>query len=427
MSNDVFIIGAFSTTFGKKLEQSYKALVREAYLGVLGDSGLPVAIEPSRGDRSAHDISAAWFSNTTLHRQKCGMGAQILFTPLVREGLFPEHVAMTNVQNACASGSSAMRGAYLDILSGEAELALAIGVEKMIETDRSPAETAAMFDLGIDQFDPEEWRDYYQRAGDEAGKTFVVPPDRSMFMETYAMQAAWHMKTFGTTQHDYAFAAAKAHNYGALNPRAHYRYSATPQAVIEEREISFPLTKPMCSPLSDGAAALLLCSDDYLASLPPEIRDRAVRIRACKTSGGKYRSLSEPGLSYYAARRAYDASGLAPQDIDLAEVHDATSFSEIYQVEMLGFCPEGQGGGFVAEGNTGPGGSIPVNTSGGLVSKGHPIGATGISMIVELCEQLRHESGERQVAGAGLALAESGGGVVGFDEAVCVVTILEKV
>ena len=182
----------------------------------------------------------------------------------------------------------------------------------------------------------------------------------------------------------------------------------------------------MCSPLSDGAAALLLCSGTYLASLPVAVCERAVCIRACKTSGGKYRSLSEPGLSYYAAQRAYEASGLAPRDIDLAEVHDATSFSEIYQVEMLGFCNTGHGGGFVADGNTGPGGVIPVNTSGGLVSKGHPIGATGISMIVELCEQLRSESGDRQVKNATLALAESGGGVVGFDEAVCIVTILEK-
>ena len=142
---------------------------------------------------------------------------------------------------------------------------------------------------------------------------------------------------------------------------------------------------------------------------------------------GKYRKLDEPGLTRAASDKAYKMAGLGPEDIDVAEVHDATSFCEIYQCEMLRFCPEGEGGRFIASGATGPGGKLPVNTSGGLVSKGHPVGATGLSMLAELATQLRGEAGPRQVKGAEIALAENGGGVIGMEEAVASVVILQKV
>ncbi len=144
-------------------------------------------------------------------------------------------------------------------------------------------------------------------------------------------------------------------------------------------------------------------------------------------SGGKYRRLDELGLSHVAARKAFAACGLSPADIDLVELHDACSFSELYQLEMLGFCPVGESGRFVESGATRLGGRLPTNVSGGLVSKGHPIGATGLSMVYEVCEQLRGTAGaQRQVPGARLGLIENGGGVMGFDEAACVVSILEK-
>jgi len=152
----------------------------------------------------------------------------------------------------------------------------------------------------------------------------------------------------------------------------------------------------------------------------------AVRVAGVGFSGGKYRKLDEPGLSRAAADKAYKMAGLGPQDIDVAEVHDATSFCEIYQCEMLRFCPEGEGGKFIESGATGPGGKLPVNTSGGLVSKGHPVGATGLSMLAELAIQLRGEAGPRQVKGAEIALAENGGGVIGMEEAVTAVVILQR-
>jgi acetyl-CoA acetyltransferase len=178
--------------------------------------------------------------------------------------------------------------------------------------------------------------------------------------------------------------------------------------------------------MGDGAAAALVCSEAALANFPAAARARAVRVRATELSGGKYRRLDEPGLSRIAADTAYARAGLSPTDIDLVELHDATSFSEIYQLEMLRFVPEGRGGPFVESGATALGGSLPVNLSGGLVSKGHPVGATGLSMIHEVCLQLRGEAGARQAQGATIGLVENGGGVMGFDEAACAVHILEK-
>ncbi|MBL8382604.1 MAG: thiolase family protein [Burkholderiales bacterium] len=413
---NIYVIGTACTSFGKHADKSFQDLARMAYLEVLADAGL------DRGDL----IEQAWFGN-------CGMGqwgqggirGQVAFTPLVADGLFPERVPMINVEGGCATASFAFHGACKDIASGEARVSLAIGVEKLISPDR-PERVPEIFATAIDQLDRERWLEYYRRAGAEAGKPFETGPGRTVFMDTYAMQAAWHMKRYGTTQRQMASGASKNHHHGSLNPKAQYRFEVSVDEVLADREISFPLTRAMCSPLGDGAAAALLCSEDALADLPAVARARAVRVRACALSGGKYRKLDEPGLSRIAADKAYARSGLTATDFDLAEVHDATSFCEIYQLEMLGFCPVGEGGRLVESGATSLGGRIPVNVSGGLVSKGHPVGATGLSMVYEVAQQLRGEAGARQVRGAQLGVIENGGGVMGFDEAACAVTILEK-
>ncbi|OKO81306.1 thiolase family protein [Bradyrhizobium sp. AS23.2] len=414
---EVYVIGTSCTAFGKKPETGFKELAREAYLGVLLDAG----IEDGR------DIAMAWFGN-------CGMGSfgqrnirgQICFSPLVREKLFPERVPMMNVEGGCATASQAFHGAWKDIASGDSQLSLAIGVEKTFIPD-DPARIQEIFDGGIDRLDPDEWLAYYGDAGRKCGKQFMPGGQRgTIFMDTYAMQATYHMQRYGTTQRHIAAGAAKNHMHGSLNPLAQYRFRLTVDEVLGDREVSYPLTRSMCAPIGDGAAAALVCSRDYLAALPARVRDRAVKVRASTMSGGKYRSLDEPGLSRIAADRAYKMSGLSPSDIDIAEVHDATSFCEIYQAEMLRFCEEGQGGAYVESGATALGGERPINLSGGLVSKGHPIGATGLSMIHELVLQLRGEAGERQAERARIALAENGGGVMGFDEAACAITILEK-
>ena len=301
----------------------------------------------------------------------------------------------------------------------------ALGVEKLVSPD-DPARSAAIFDTGIDQLDTDRWHRYYRDAGAVAGKPFETGPGRTVFMDTYAMQAAWHMKRWGTTQRQIAAGASKNHHHGSLNPKAQYRFEVSVDQVLADRLISFPLTRSMCSPLGDGAAAAILCSHAALGNFPKAAQARAVLIRTSQLAGGKYRRLDEPGLSRIAADKAYAKTGLKPRDMHLAEVHDATSFCEIYQLEMLRLCEDGQGGRMVESGATALGGRLPVNVSGGLVSKGHPVGATGLSMVHEVCQQLRGEAGARQVKGAALGLIENGGGVMGFDEAACAVHILEK-
>ena len=413
---DAWIVGASSTRFERAPEKSYRDLAREAYCAALADAGMET------GDA----IEFGWFSNCGMWVDgQASIRGQILFTPLVRDGLFPERVPMVNVEGGCASAQMALHGAWKDILSGQCGLSLAIGVEKLFNPD-APEDTMAVYRAAIDQLTPEEWRRYYAEAGEEAGKPFEEGPDRTVFMDTYAMQACYHMKAHGTTRRQIAAGAAKNHRNGALNEKAQYSFELSVDDVLNDRPVSWPLTRAMCSPVGDGAAAVLVCSEDFLRGQPQEVQDRAIRIRACELAGGKYRRLDEPGLSHVAAQKAYARAGVDPQDIDVAEVHDATAFCEIYQAEMMGFAEIGRGGELVESGETAIGGRIPVNTSGGLVSKGHPVGATGLSMIYELARQLRGEAGTRQVEGATLALAENGGGVIGFDEAACAVTVLER-
>lgn len=414
---NVYIVGTSSTVFGKRADTSFQDLTREAYLDVLEDCGLGT-------DGSL--IEQAWFGNCGLgYWGQGGIRGQVCFTPLVEEGLFPEYVPIINVEGACATASMAFHGAWKDILSGQTEVSLAIGVEKLVSPD-NPERVQQIFYAAIDQLEPERWQEYYRRAGETAGKEFEVGPDRTVFMDTYAMQAMWHMKQYGTTQRQIAAAASKNHYHGSLNPKAQYRFEVSIEDVLADRVISYPLTRSMCSPLGDGAAAAILCSEDALKNFPASVQARAVKIRTSVFSGGKYRRLDEPGLSMVAAQKAYKAAGLSPSDIDLIELHDATSYSELFQLEMLGICEPGKSGPFVESGATTLGGSIPVNVSGGLVSKGHPIGATGLSMVYEVSKQLRGEGGVAQVKGASLGLIENGGGVMGFDEAVCAITILEK-
>lgn len=413
---DVYVLATSCTAFGKRPDDSFKDLTREAYLDVLADAGW------ENGDA----IEQAWFGN-------CGMGTfgqrnirgQVCFTPLVKEKLFPERVPMINVEGGCATASMAFHGAWKDVASGDMEASLAIGVEKTF-VQNAPARTLEIFEGGIDQMNPEEWHAYYKERGIEAGKPFDPnAAGGTVFMDTYAMQAAWHMKTYGTTQDQIAMAASKNHWHGSMNPKAQYRFEVPVAEALADREVSWPITRSMAAPIGDGAAAAILVSEEFLAQQPPEIRARAIKVRASVLTGGKYRAPTEPGLSHVAAQKAYARSGLSASDVDLVELHDATSFCEIFQLEMLGFAEAGKGGALVESGATKLGGRLPVNLSGGLVSKGHPVGATGLSMIHELGLQLRGEAGARQTDGPRIALAENGGGVIGFDEAACSVILLE--
>ncbi|MGA2400799.1 MAG: thiolase family protein [Syntrophobacteraceae bacterium] len=413
---NAYVIGAYSTQFKKWVDLTNKQLARQAFVGVLEDAGW----------QKGEEIENAYFSN-------CGMGVlwnqdlvrgHCIFAPLVEEGLYPERVPVINVEGACASGSLAFHLAWKDILSGLHDVSLAFGLDKFYHPDA--AKLMEAFEHGIDREEKSRLIEEYQAVAAECGRKFEQLPGHTLFMETYAMQACWHMWKYGTTRKQIAVGASKNHHNGSLNPKAQYQFEVPVEKVLEDYEVSYPFTRSMCAPIGDGAAAAILCSENYLKTLPGAVRDRAVKVKASAISSGKHRPMSEMGLTRWAADRAYRMAGIGPDDIDVAEVHDATSFCEILQAEMLGFCPVGEGGKFVESGATMLDGKIPINTSGGLVSKGHPIGATGLSMIYEIVTQLRGEAGARQVKDAVTGLTENGGGVISVEEMVCGVTILQK-
>ncbi len=412
---DVYIIGVSMTPFGRYLDTSVKQFTETAVNAALGDAGL------GRGD-----IDAAYFSNTT---QGVLEGQHLVAGEMALREMGFEGIPMTNVENACASASTALNGAYMAVKAGVSEVVLAVGADKMYDAEKT--RSFEIFDGALDVHKVEETFAGMDRMGEG-----VSPPDgthipntkRSPFMDVYAAFAKFHMKTFGSTQRQIAAVAAKNHHHSTMNPLSQYRDDYDIDQVLAARLISWPLTLPMCSPISDGAAAAIVCGAERLRSLAPEVRARAVKLHASLLGTSVSRAVEEveKHITHLAANRAYEAAGLGPEDMSLAEVHDASAFAEITQTENLGFCEFGAGGRMAESGETALGGRIPINTSGGLESKGHPIGATGLGQVFELVTQLRGEAGPRQVEDARFAIAENGGGIYGIEESVCCITILGR-
>lgn len=405
MTADVFIAGVSMTAFGKRPTDSVKSLTAEAVSAALSDAGATLA-----------DIEAAWFSNTRqpmLEGQNTVRG-QIALRPLGLTG-----IPVVNVENACASGSTALLQALHWLRAGAGDIALVVGAEKMVFPDR-PDRVAAAFAGGTDIHDRAAVLDYIRTMGGEA-----PGEGRSLFMDLYAAQARAHMARFGSTQQDLARLAAKNHTAAAHNPLCQYRTPMTVEQVLADKPVVFPFTRAMCAPVSDGAAAAIVCSTRGLRRLGSEAR--AVRIRGCAllSAGAREAGDFENHIGRRAATRAYEQAGISSADIDLAEVHDATSYAELQQIENLGLAEPGTVGARAAAGEFALGGLTPVNPSGGLVAKGHPVGATGLAQVFELTTQLRGEAGSRQVPKARIAVAENGGGFLGVEEAATVVTVLE--
>ncbi|NVM56244.1 MAG: thiolase family protein [Candidatus Helarchaeota archaeon] len=413
MSDKIYVFGVGMTKFGKYIEKSIKNLTGEALESLQKDC-----------DINLEDIEAAWFSNSgwgMSFNQHCIRGQ----VALSANGI--DKIPIMNVENACAGGSSAFHGAWAVVKAGIYDCALAIGVEKVYNEDR-----ARMMEGFISGTDVEVTTKMIEQLKKWAAKRKAKKAKEqgsegkkgkkgghSAFMDLYAMAARTHMKKYGTTQRQLAVVAAKNHNNSTLNPLAQYTFPLTVEQVLEDYEVAYPLTRSMCAPVGDGAAAAILCSEKFLKQHPST---RAVLIRASVLKSGSWK---KDNIADRAGTAAYEMAGLGPKDINIAEVHDATAFGEITQIEQMGFCPVGKGGPFTESGATALDGKIPVNTSGGLLSRGHPIGATGLAQIYELVTQLRGEAGERQVK-AKIALAENGGGNIGFGEAALCVHILEK-
>ena len=401
------------TVFGRHPERSLPDLAGEALQRALKDAACKVG-----------DLGIAFYAGMTNGplQGQISIPGQVVFARIGVEG-----IPVYNVENACASGSSAVNLAVQSLRAGTTDVALALGAEKMNIPDKAKA--FSIFEGGWDVSRAEE--NYATLV--KMGEGITPPPGSesdkpySRFMSIYAAFCRWHMKTYGTTQRQIAAVCAKNHQHSVHNPWSQFRKPFTIEEVLGAPPITYPITLPMCAPLSDGAAAAILCTEEGMKRIGAD-RRRCIRIAASVVRSFTHRRLDEPekNVGRLAAQQAYEQAGLAPSDIDVAEVHDASAMGEILQAENLGFVPFGQGGPAAERGEFTLGGRIPINPSGGLESKGHPLGATGIGQLFELVTQLRGEGGARQVEGARHAMQENGGGLQGIEEAAVAVHILSR-
>ena len=410
----IYIVGVGMTPFTRHPDLSVKQLTHDAVTAALADAGC-----------SATDVRAAFYGNCAqgyIEGQHLVRG-QVALLPLGFQG-----IPVINVENACATASTALHMAYHYLRSGACDIAMAVGSDKMYTTDK--ALRFGIFDSAWDVQTPEQ----NHRTILDLGHGVTIPEGSmsasqySPFMDVYASWARLYIRKFGITQRQIAVIASKNRRHAQFNERAQFRQPLTVEEVLHAPPISYPLTLPMCSPISDGAAAAILCNEDGLRRLRSGA-GRAVEILASVMRTASQRDGEDIAhhLTRLAANDAYECAGLGPADMDVCEVHDATAMGELMQTENLGFCAAGDGGLFAESGATGVGGSIPVNPSGGLEAKGHPIGATGLGQVFELVSQLRGECGARQVSGARLAIQENGGGIWGVEEAVAHIGIYARV
>ena len=408
MKTDAVIAGVGMTTFAKHLETGLKALGAEAVQAAATDAGIALG-----------DLDAAFVGNAAA-----GLitGQESIRGEVVLRSIGVGRIPVINVENACASASTALHQAAAMVTAGIYDVVLALGVEKLYCEDK--AKTFAAFTGAVDvemlQGIMAGLRANAEQGGAKSGSS-GAGEKRSMFMDIYAAVARGHMERYGTTVEQLAMVAAKNSRHGHLNPRAQFREELSVADVLAAPMIVEPLTRPMCSPIGDGAAAVILVSPRKAAELGI---GRPVHVRSCVLRSGWDHGMDEEGAAEVCAREAYEEAGIGPADLDVVECHDATAPAEIFAYESLGLCAKGDGGKLVEAGDTALGGRVPVNTSGGLLRKGHPVGATGIAQIVELTEQLQGRSGPRQVDGARVGLAHNGGGTIGTDVAALCVTIL---
>ena len=400
------IAGVGMTRFMKYPDKGLKQLGTEAVKAAVTDARMELG-----------DLEAAYVGNCAaglVTGQESIRGQVILGT--IGIGKIP----IVNVENACASGSTALLQACAMVSTGLYDVVLALGVEKLSDPDKT--KSFAAFAGAVDVDELKEMIESLSKADASGGGTGGAGQSRSMFMDVYAGAARAHMQRYGTTVEQFAAVSAKNSFHGSLNPRAQFREEMSVEDVLNSPMIVEPLTRAMCSPIGDGAAAAIVVSERKARQLGIS---KSVRVVTSVMHSGWNHTEDEPDTVELCAREAYEESGIGPEDLHVIEVHDASAPAEIMAYEQLGLCAKGEGGKLVEAGRTKLGGRLPVNTSGGLLRKGHPVGATGLAQIVELTEQLQGRSGKRQVAGARVAMAQNGGGKSGNDAAAMVVTILK--
>jgi acetyl-CoA acyltransferase len=396
---DTVVIAGVGMTRFAKVPEGLRHLAGEAVSAALTDSGV-----------SVEEVEAAYVGNAVagLVTGQEMIRGQVMLRPLGIEG-----IPIYNVENACASASSALNLGWQAVTTGMHDVVLCLGAEKLSHEDK----TVGMQAIGT-AIDVE----LRAELAEEVSANGSADDARSFFMDLYAEMARRYMNASGATAEDFAQVVVKNQHNGALNPRAQYGGELTVDQVLASRPVVDPLTLLMCSPISDGAAAVVLMSE-------AAARRRGLggpRIRASVVRSGNVHDKDDPtaGSAARAAAAAFEQAGLGPGDLDCAELHDASAPAELIIYEQIGLAPPGGGPELLASGRTRLDGELPVNTSGGLLSKGHPIGATGIAQVCEASWQLRGVAGDRQVEGARVALTQNGGGWLEGDSAAMSVHIL---
>ncbi len=389
-----YVAGTGITPFGKFPDRSLKGHAESAVRAALADAG----VDSSQIQRvfCANAVAGLITGQEMIRGQSVLRDTGLMGAPVI------------NVENACASGSTAFHLAVAAVAAEQCETALVLGVEKLTHLDRNRSLEAIGTAVDLDEI--EKLRGEYQSAGAGAG---------TLFMDIYANEARAYMARTGATAEDFAAVAEKTRSHGALNPLAQYRTATTVEQVLHSRMVSQPLTLMMCSPLGDGAAALVVTSR---RGMRPDGVD-PVEVLANELTSARPEA---PDLVRRAATAAYERAGVGPGDVDVVELHDATASAELVLYEQLGLCPDGEGPELIRSGKTRLGGQLPVNTSGGLLSRGHPVGATGVAQLVELVSQIRGTAGPRQAAAADIGLAQNAGGHMWGGPAAASVSILAR-
>lgn len=391
------VAGVGMTPFGNHADKTLKELGLLAINQALEDAGINFS--------SVESVWAGTAGAPIIAGQVCINGQVVL------QDMNENQIPIINVENACATASTAFQQAATMVELGLYDIVLAFGVEKLYYPDRQ--RIGEVFMGCTDRTDPGALNRYLGKEADEKQR-------HSVFMDIYATIAEEYMKQSGATEEHFAQIVAKNSYHGSLNEYAQFREVVSVDEALNARNISGPLTLPMCSPIGDGAAAAVIVSPKMVDKLglqaPVFVRSSIL------ASGSNMKDL--PDLTSRTVLKAYEEADVGPEDLGLVELHDATAPAEMMYYESLGLCRPGEGPALVEDGATSLGGRIPVSVSGGLIRKGHPIGATGLAQIFELTKQLRNEAGERQVENARVGLAENGGGWLGGDAAAIAVTVL---
>lgn len=385
---DVFIAGVGMTPFGRFRDTTIEDLGRRAILSALDDAGVVQG-----------DVQVAYAGHARtgrLHQRENGVGQLCCWSAGIRE------IPIASVGNFCASGSTSLRETWMAVGSGLYDVGLALGVEQLSKR-------------------PEGGQPLTSDGMELEGELGFAPP------AFFALAAQRYMHTTGVDPAVLAQVAVKNRRHAAMNPYAQYRTPITVSEVLESPMVADPLTRLSCCPTSDGAAAAILVSREGAERLGID-GSRLVRVLSSSLASGGYRGddIAHLDLDHRAALAAYEMADVGPEDVDLAEVHDAFTITEIIHYEDLGFCPMWEGASMVQAGDTSLGGRLPVSTSGGLLSRGHPLGATGIAQAHEVVTQLRGEAEDRQVEDARVGLIHCVGGFITSDAAASAVHILAK-